>query len=213
MGRKASTCRTASSSVCGLLVCSGRTTEKEEMDKEEREKQSKRDPEGLILVRDEEGGLRTKEPKEKIEKQMWGAYKVERKLYFTARALAVAEWAPLEALNAFFEAMLEVSLNEQLAPMCRTEMWIVQVFWETPAPGFVGPTVEDLRRCESAAWRQAFRRTAATGCKLEDALQEVASSSLFHQALMSRREDGKRAAEDTGKGHGKARIHVSCCAA
>jgi hypothetical protein len=47
----------------------------------------------------------------------------------------------------------------------------VQVFWVAPPEGFVGPSVEDLRRCEQAGLRQVFRTVFTTQCSVEDALQ------------------------------------------
>ena len=81
-------------------------------------------------------------------------YKADRLLYFTARALALAGWAELEALNEFYESMLEE-------------------FWLSPADCFANPTVEDLKRCETAAWKQVARLIQSTKCSVESALQST----------------------------------------
>ena len=60
------------------------------------------------------------------------ASQAEKLLVFTARSLALAGWADLEALNVFYEAMLEE-------------------FWNNPPEGFVNPSVEDLRNCETVS--------------------------------------------------------------
>jgi len=59
------------------------------------------------MVRDKEGYLCTEEGNCEGEKQLWGSFKVERLLYLTARSLALANWADLEALVDFYEGMLE----------------------------------------------------------------------------------------------------------
>ena len=62
----------------------------------------------LKVVRSRYSILYTEEGGWDTEKQTYGSYKAERVLYFTARSLALAGWADLEALVDFYEAMLEV---------------------------------------------------------------------------------------------------------
>ena len=112
---------------------------------------------GLKLSRDENGALRAEEVDDDKEGQLYGSYKAERLLHLTARALALAGWGQLEAFTEFFECLLET-------------------FWATPDDGFVSPSVEDLRKCESAALKQAVRTMLSTGCSMEDALHTVATS-------------------------------------
>ena len=113
---------------------------------------------GLKLRRNEEGYICTEDPKGDHERQAFGSHKATALLYMTARAMALAEWADLEALVEFYEGLLEE-------------------YWTTPGDGFMGPTVEDLRKCEREAWRQAIRTMTSTKCPLEAALQHTAHLS------------------------------------
>ena len=61
------------------------------------------------MVRDSSGYLCTEESVTESEKPLFGSYKAERLLHFTARSLALAGWADLEALVEFYENVLEVS--------------------------------------------------------------------------------------------------------
>ena len=87
---------------------------------------------------------------------MYGSYKAERLLHFSARSFALAGWAQLEAFTEFYDSMLEE-------------------FWMAPPEGFSGPSVDDLRRCEMSALKQATRLVLSTGCMMEDALLTTAS--------------------------------------
>ena len=92
--------------------------------------------------------------------QAYGSYKAERLLHFSARSFALAGWGQLEAPTEFYECMLEE-------------------FWASPLEGFVGPSVEDLRRCETAALKQAVRLMLSSKCSMEDALQTMVTEILL----------------------------------
>ena len=63
---------------------------------------------GLKPERDQEGVLRAEDAVAVSDRQVFGAHKAEKLLYFTARSLALAKWADLEALIEFYEGLLEV---------------------------------------------------------------------------------------------------------
>ena len=112
---------------------------------------------GLKLKKDQNGFICMEDPKGDPDRQAFGSHKATSLLYFTARSMALAGWADVEALTEFYEALLEV-------------------FWTSPAEGFVGPSVEDLRKCEQAAWRQTVRLMLTSRCSLDAALQNTAQS-------------------------------------
>ena len=106
-----------------LLDCSRlvhRTTEKEERDRIEKARweRAARGSKGMLVEvpvgnlmhvvfsAGEKGSGQEGYPQAE-EGQAWGSYKAERLLYFTSRAMAVANWADLEALLDFYESMLE----------------------------------------------------------------------------------------------------------
>ena len=115
---------------------------------------------GLQLWRGEDGGIKANEVEEANDWQAYGSYKAERLLHFSARSFALAEWGQLEAFVEFFECLLEE-------------------FWAAPPEGFVGPTVGDLRKCETAALKHAVRLMLSSSCSMEDALQTTVTETYF----------------------------------
>ena len=109
---------------------------------------------GLKLRRESNGMLGVEAVEDDEDQQVFGSYKAERLLHFSARSFALAGWGDLEAWTGFYEALLEE-------------------FWLAPDKGFVGPSVEDLRHCEAAALKKAVRLVLSTRCAMEDALQAV----------------------------------------
>ena len=100
---------------------------------------------GLRLSRDEKGAVHAEEVDEERSGQLYGSYKAERLLHFSATAFALAGWGELKAFTEFVECLLEA-------------------FWAAPHDGFIGPSVDDLKKCETAALKQAVRTMLATGC-------------------------------------------------
>ena len=124
---------------------------------------------GLRLSRDEKGAVHAEEVDEERSGQLYGSYKAERLLHFSATAFALAGWGELKAFTEFVECLLEA-------------------FWAAPHDGFMGPSVDDLKRCETAALKQAVRTMLATGCPMEDALHTVATnqqSETLHETSES----------------------------
>ena len=105
----------------------------------------------MKLCRDEAGGIQAKEIEEESDRRAFDSYKAERLLHLSARSLSLAGWGQPEAFTKFYECVLEE-------------------FWASPLEGFSGPSVEDVRKCEMAALKQAVRLMLSSKCTMEDAL-------------------------------------------
>jgi hypothetical protein len=73
---------------------------------------------GLKVVKDDKGFLCAEEEGTDTDRPVFGTYKAERLLYFTARSMALAGWASLEALNDFYEHMMEACV------LCSSSIWV-----------------------------------------------------------------------------------------
>ncbi len=153
------------------IVWEDRATVAEEQEMARKNKDKQKSGKTLKL---DNGILKVIEEDPERGAQSWGSFKAERLLLFTAKSMAEAKMAEREALNDFFEEMLSV-------------------FWRKPEdPKYRSPSVEELRSCERASLKKAFRMVAATSCTLASALADVQASGMFDRLLCERRAEEAR---------------------
>ena len=101
--------------------------------------------------REKDGSVGVEDAPENENWQAFGSYKAEMLLQFSARSFALAGWGTWK-----------LSLNSTSASSKNSGQHRQSFFF--------GPMVEDSRRCEAAALRQAVRLMLSSGCKVEGAL-------------------------------------------
>ena len=89
-------------------------------------------------------------------------------LYFSACSFALVGLGELEAFMEFYETLLEE-------------------FHATPHEGFTGPSVEDLRKTEMGALKQAIRLMHSSNCPVEDAIHTTVPGFVTRKIVLRSR--------------------------